>query len=245
MILAFKFCQAAARKKGVFVNPVVSPGVPPGEELLRVSLMATHTDSQIDFALDKFGKVGRELGRSVNRSSRFPESGSGPRRIFPSGPMKVLLTGASGFVGSHILDSLRARGIATAVLLRPTSNRRFIEAHLSRLDLRTGSIGDPESLDAAMRDVTHVMHCAGCTKALRCRSSTRSITWAPATSSKRSTGSRGGFNGSFTFPAWRRAGRRRRTSPRAKTTRRIRSPNTARASWPASRKCGTPAGRSM
>jgi 7-keto-8-aminopelargonate synthetase-like enzyme len=46
----------------VFVNPVVSPGVPPGQELLRVSLMATHTDSQIDFALDKFGVVGRELG---------------------------------------------------------------------------------------------------------------------------------------------------------------------------------------
>jgi len=29
--------------------------------LLRVSLMATHTDSQIDFALDKFAKIGREL----------------------------------------------------------------------------------------------------------------------------------------------------------------------------------------
>ena len=49
-------------EEGVFVNPVVTPGVPPGEELLRVSLMATHTDSQIDFALDKFSKVGKELG---------------------------------------------------------------------------------------------------------------------------------------------------------------------------------------
>jgi len=29
---------------------------------MRVSLMATHTDAQIDFALDKFAKVGRELG---------------------------------------------------------------------------------------------------------------------------------------------------------------------------------------
>ncbi len=60
-VLAFKFCRRLG-EEGVFVNPVVSPGVPPGEELLRVSLMATHTDSQIDFALDKFGKVGRELG---------------------------------------------------------------------------------------------------------------------------------------------------------------------------------------
>jgi nucleoside-diphosphate-sugar epimerase len=81
--------------------------------------------------------------------------------------MKVLLTGASGFVGSHVLDSLRARGIVTAVLLRPASNKRFIEAHLPQLDVRTGSLSDPESLAAAMQDVTHVIHCAGCTKALR------------------------------------------------------------------------------
>jgi 8-amino-7-oxononanoate synthase len=61
MMLAFKFSKRL-QEEGVFVNPVVSPGVPPGQELLRVSLMATHTDSQIDFALDKFGMVGRELG---------------------------------------------------------------------------------------------------------------------------------------------------------------------------------------
>jgi nucleoside-diphosphate-sugar epimerase len=80
--------------------------------------------------------------------------------------MKVLLTGANGFVGSHILDTLHARGIATAVLLRAGSDRRFLAAHLAHLDVRTGSIGDPPSLDAAMRDATHVIHCAGCTKAL-------------------------------------------------------------------------------
>ncbi len=61
LMLAFKFSKRL-QEEGVFVNPVVSPGVPPGQELLRVSLMATHTDSQIDFALDKFGLVGRELG---------------------------------------------------------------------------------------------------------------------------------------------------------------------------------------
>jgi 7-keto-8-aminopelargonate synthetase-like enzyme len=44
------------------VNPVVSPAVPPGMELVRLSLMATHTEAQIDFALDRLGKVGKELG---------------------------------------------------------------------------------------------------------------------------------------------------------------------------------------
>jgi nucleoside-diphosphate-sugar epimerase len=81
--------------------------------------------------------------------------------------MKVLVTGASGFVGSTVVDTLRTRGIATAVLLRPKSDRRFIAERLPDLDLKIGSIGDPESLGAAMRDVTHVVHCAGCTKALR------------------------------------------------------------------------------
>jgi hypothetical protein len=34
----------------------------PGDELIRISLMATHTEKQIDFALEKLGKVGKELG---------------------------------------------------------------------------------------------------------------------------------------------------------------------------------------
>lgn len=80
--------------------------------------------------------------------------------------MKVLLTGASGFVGSHILDSLRARDIPTAVLLRPSSNRLFVEPHLPGLQMCTGSINDPQTLDPALEAVTHVIHCAGATKAL-------------------------------------------------------------------------------
>jgi 8-amino-7-oxononanoate synthase len=61
LLLTFKFCKRL-EQEGVFANPVVSPGVPPGHELLRLSLMATHTDSQIDFALDKLERIGKELG---------------------------------------------------------------------------------------------------------------------------------------------------------------------------------------
>jgi 8-amino-7-oxononanoate synthase len=57
----FKLCKRL-QEEGVFVNPVVSPAVLPGDELIRISLMATHTDKQIDFALEKLGKVGKELG---------------------------------------------------------------------------------------------------------------------------------------------------------------------------------------
>jgi 8-amino-7-oxononanoate synthase len=47
---------------GVFTNPVAPPAVPPAQCRLRTSLMATHTFDQIDFALDAFAKIGRELG---------------------------------------------------------------------------------------------------------------------------------------------------------------------------------------
>lgn len=61
LVLAFRMCKRLD-EEGVFVNPVASPAVPVGHELIRLSLMATHTDAQIDFALDKLGKVGKELG---------------------------------------------------------------------------------------------------------------------------------------------------------------------------------------
>ena len=47
---------------GVFTNPVVPPAVPPSQCRLRTSLMATHTADQVDFALEAFAKIGRELG---------------------------------------------------------------------------------------------------------------------------------------------------------------------------------------
>jgi 7-keto-8-aminopelargonate synthetase-like enzyme len=49
-------------ENGVFVNPVISPAVPPGRELLRTSYMATHTEEQLDRVLDAFKKAGKQLG---------------------------------------------------------------------------------------------------------------------------------------------------------------------------------------
>jgi len=47
---------------GVFVNPVISPAVSAGRQLLRTSYMATHTDTQMDRVLEIFEKVGKEMG---------------------------------------------------------------------------------------------------------------------------------------------------------------------------------------
>jgi 8-amino-7-oxononanoate synthase len=47
---------------GVFTNPVAPPAVPPTQCRLRTSLMATHTFEQIDFAVEQFARIGRDLG---------------------------------------------------------------------------------------------------------------------------------------------------------------------------------------
>lgn len=44
-------------QEGLFVNPVVSPAVPSEDTLIRFSLMATHTQEQVEYALEKIEKV--------------------------------------------------------------------------------------------------------------------------------------------------------------------------------------------
>ncbi len=48
--------------EGIFVNPIISPAVAPGFQLLRTSYTATHTDEQMDRVLEVFKRVGRKMG---------------------------------------------------------------------------------------------------------------------------------------------------------------------------------------
>jgi len=47
---------------GVFTNPVMPPAVPASQCRLRTSLMATHSFEQIDFCLEQFARIGKDLG---------------------------------------------------------------------------------------------------------------------------------------------------------------------------------------
>jgi 7-keto-8-aminopelargonate synthetase-like enzyme len=60
-LMAFQMCRRLF-EEGVFVNSVISPAVEKGNALIRLSLMATHTEDQVHQAMDKMVKVGRELG---------------------------------------------------------------------------------------------------------------------------------------------------------------------------------------
>jgi 8-amino-7-oxononanoate synthase len=56
------FTWKALFEEGLFVNPVISPAVPAGKQLLRTSYMATHTDEQLDQALEIYARVGKNMG---------------------------------------------------------------------------------------------------------------------------------------------------------------------------------------
>ena len=49
------------QEEGVFVNPIVTPAVPPGQGMIRTSYMATHRREHLDQALTAIAKVGREF----------------------------------------------------------------------------------------------------------------------------------------------------------------------------------------
>src|SRR6201987_332944 len=71
---------------------------------------------------------------------------------------KILVTGAAGFLGSHLTRQLAARGADVRVLLRPSSNNRAI-ADLP-LEYVTGDLRDSASLARALAGVTRVFHIA-------------------------------------------------------------------------------------
>src|SRR5215468_7177785 len=72
--------------------------------------------------------------------------------------MTFLVTGAAGFLGSHVADELAQRGEEVRVLVRPNED----VARLARQGMVVcrGDLGDRRSLDAAVRGVDRVVHCA-------------------------------------------------------------------------------------
>jgi len=76
---------------------------------------------------------------------------------------RVLVTGATGFIGHHVVETLLERGDQVACLVRPTSDTSGLP--LDKLELRTGDVTDPASLDAAVEDIDVAYHLAGALEA--------------------------------------------------------------------------------
>ncbi|MBA3497630.1 MAG: NAD(P)-dependent oxidoreductase [Gemmatimonadales bacterium] len=77
--------------------------------------------------------------------------------------MRLLVTGGTGFIGSHLAEEARRRGAETVVLgLTDRPEERANADLLARqgVEIVPGSITDPELCTRAMRGVTHVFHLA-------------------------------------------------------------------------------------
>lgn len=78
--------------------------------------------------------------------------------------MKVLITGASGFLGSHVAQQLASAGHVVRAMVRRTSDTRFLKT-LSGVTLCEGAVEDRDSCFEATKGMEAVIHSAGLVKA--------------------------------------------------------------------------------
>lgn len=75
--------------------------------------------------------------------------------------MKALVTGATGFIGSHVVDLLLKNNIEVKCNIRHTSNLRWLKD--KPLETVIASLNDKNSLIEAVKDVDYIYHIAGVT----------------------------------------------------------------------------------
>jgi nucleoside-diphosphate-sugar epimerase len=73
--------------------------------------------------------------------------------------MRILLTGATGFVGSHTADRLIHCGHTVRALTRSSSSLEWLKD--KPIEVASGNLKDPESLKDAVKDVDAIIHIAG------------------------------------------------------------------------------------
>lgn len=76
---------------------------------------------------------------------------------------KILVTGATGFIGSCLVNKLASTADEVAVLVRKTSDLTVLADVLHKVRLVYGDITDRASLDSAMQGIDLVYHSAGLT----------------------------------------------------------------------------------
>ncbi len=74
----------------------------------------------------------------------------------------ALVTGANGFVGSHLVDRLLEKGMRVRVLVRKSSDMKWLKG--KNIEINNGGLFDKEELKNALEGVSYVFHVAGTVK---------------------------------------------------------------------------------
>lgn len=74
--------------------------------------------------------------------------------------MKILVTGATGFVGAEIVKQLLAQNKSVRALKRASSNTHLLKDYEGRFEWVNGDVNDIPSLEKAFEGITHVYHSA-------------------------------------------------------------------------------------
>lgn len=101
-------------------------------------------------------------------SLTMSEKMRGSQKFHPSerkNALKALVTGATGFIGSHLTEALIRKGVQVRCLVRTTSDLRWLQG--LPVEFVHGDCTDKSSLKEAVRDVDWVFHVAGTIKALK------------------------------------------------------------------------------
>ncbi len=80
---------------------------------------------------------------------------------------KILITGGTGFIGSHLTELLLKKGYSVSCLVRDPANLRWLSG--LNVDVKAGDCLLPETLAKAVKQASVVIHAAGLTKARRAR----------------------------------------------------------------------------
>jgi nucleoside-diphosphate-sugar epimerase len=79
--------------------------------------------------------------------------------------VKALVTGATGFIGSHLTEGLLKKGIQVRCLLRRPEELKWLKN--LPVEVVQGDITHKDSLRKAVKDVDQIYHLAGVTKAIK------------------------------------------------------------------------------
>lgn len=78
---------------------------------------------------------------------------------------KIVITGANGFIGSHLAEFLFAKGFEVHCIVRKTSNLKYLQNE--KYVIHTCGLTDVEALKAAFKDAKYIFHLAGTVSALQ------------------------------------------------------------------------------